>query len=348
MINEKEIREYFESIQSKIGDERFKVAALTKLESLSGGLVNYVYRLYFESEHLTLILKYFPPYLAMDKSIAFSQQRYFVEKIALEEFGTQKWLKLNEESGVRTPKIFHCDDEKFVLIMQDAGLSAKPLFELLKLGSELTGDTIKWISKEVKFFEDFITLKANIKSDTFGKNPIGIILKSYIKNTIKEQAKLADLEKELEGFIAQHDQVFKSPEFENEKSYFTFGDFWPNSLLIDQEKRLLWFIDWEAARFERDSFRDVEQFLCNLWIMKQNSNVFDAEKIGNLIYEIEKLYFSTQSSIIDWRSDQNDLKIDRRVKFILWVLILIKEEHWKFENKKQVILSALAEIQKLN
>jgi hypothetical protein len=124
----------------------------------------------------------------------------------------------------------------------------------------------------------------------------------------------------------------------------------PNSLLIDQEKRSLWFIDWEAARFERGPFRDVEQLLCNLWIMKQNSIKFNFNKIGILMSEIEKIFFESDFPNRDLRFSLNNLTLnDRKEKFILRVLTLIKEKHWELEEyrKREVMLLALQEITKI-
>jgi 5-methylthioribose kinase len=102
---------------------------LTSATQLSGGLANYVYRLKFEDD-TTAILKYYPRYLASDKSVEVSQNRYFVEKAALKHLATNEYL-LNE-TAVRIPKLYYADDESHMLIMEDAGENNKTLFQLLK------------------------------------------------------------------------------------------------------------------------------------------------------------------------------------------------------------------------
>jgi 5-methylthioribose kinase len=185
MLNENPVKTYFD--QQK----------LSNIERLNGGLVNYVYRLSFGEDNQTLIRKYYSPYLASNPSISNSQQRYFTEKNALNEFSTQNWLKLNSQSRVRTPEIYHFDDENFVIIMQDAGLKSRTLFELLRL--ELNSDSddesefFKWLREEMKFFVDFLTRKSNVKIEThrkiFENKPVQSGLKSYLKSVRLEQAK---------------------------------------------------------------------------------------------------------------------------------------------------------------
>ena len=145
------------------------------------------------------------------------------------------------------------------------------------------------------------------------------------------------LKEELSAYIEQGVSLFCEPDLGDRKDevYFTFGDLWPNSILVDLEKMSIWFIDWEAARFQRDAARDSEQLLANLWIMKQNANLFDVGKIEELSGALVSECFEGS-----WRLESEV----RRTKFVLWALCLIKEEHWKIENKRDAMLRALEEV----
>ena len=100
------------------------------ISMLSGGLANFVYRLKFE-DNTTAILKYYPPYLAVNPSMTVSQKRYFVEKAALQALNSQPWLEKNQNSRIRTAKLINFDDNNYVLIMEDAGENTKTLFNYL-------------------------------------------------------------------------------------------------------------------------------------------------------------------------------------------------------------------------
>ena len=88
MDNPNQVNVYLENLKNELKLEKnlsLKEYEVEDVKLLSGGLVNYVYRISFRSSSntVTAILKYFPPYLAVEKSISFSQERYHVEKSAL-------------------------------------------------------------------------------------------------------------------------------------------------------------------------------------------------------------------------------------------------------------------------
>jgi aminoglycoside phosphotransferase (APT) family kinase protein len=167
------------------------------------------------------------------------------------------------------------------------------------------------------------------------------MLEIYWKHTWQAQSVSLNLETELANYIKISESLFKSPYLSTDSVVWTFGDLWPNSILIDEEANRIWFIDWEAARFQVDPLRDLEQLMANLWLMKQNSDVYDNEKVNFLIEELQAIHFGTRTK--DWRS----LSSDRKDKFIIWILSLIKEEHWKIANSKEVMLKALDEIKNI-
>lgn len=312
---------------------------LKEIIQLSGGLVNYVYRLVFENGS-TSILKYFPPYLAINKSVQMSQNRYFVEKSALEILGAQPWVPNHPKSIIRTPKLIYHDDTLFVLIMEDAGENVKTLFTCLTLesSSKLDKDFISLFSKELKTFLTYLTDQSNIRQETHQvfKNETGwAILNSYFPTLWSNQAKSLNIEKELEKYIAKSVDIFGGRIDEN--SVFSFGDLWPNSILIDEDKKLIWIIDWEMARFETRT-RDLEQLIANLWVMKQNPNLFDLEKIDFLIKSLQLEYFGDHKS--DWRKHCGE---NAKANFVLWVVGLLNEKHWEIKDNKEAALKAIHE-----
>ena len=114
--------------------------------------------------------------------------------------------------------------------------------------------------------------------------------------------------------------------------------------MIDEEKKLIWIIDWEMARFETRQLRDLEQLIANLWIMKQKPAFFNTTLIEKLIKRLQFEHFGNENS--DYRQHGDDLT---RANFILMILSLIKDTaYWGLEdftlNEEELLRKALAEI----
>jgi hypothetical protein len=346
-----QVRVYIDKVKKdlKLSEDSSILAEyeIADVKMLSGGLMNYVYRVYFHhSNHtsITVILKYFPPFLAMDKSIPFSQDRFTVEKSALEWLTSSPWLSTNRNSIARTPKLFFSDKDNFVIIMEDVGERAQLLTDLLKHNSDLEVKVVKQLAHEIKFFIDYIIGNGHVTLENhpeFENKSFNDFAKAYLIQVWPEQAKITGLETELSDYLTQGEIFYNPPDFDKDSAVLTFGDLWPNSIMIDLEAAdgiVFWFIDWEATRFHRDPFRDMEQFMCTLWLMKQNEVVYNTIKVGLLIQELQLVQFGNADQ--DWRS----MGRERKIKFILWLLCLFNEDHWCIENKREVLLRALDEV----
>ena len=115
--------EDIESVKTYIDSQNdwiFK-AKLQEVVKLSGGVSNYVYRIIFQ-DNTTAVLKYFPNFLAFDRTVQMSQNRYFVEKEVLKILGNHEEL---QNSRLRVPKLLYFDDSKYIIIMEDAGQQTK-------------------------------------------------------------------------------------------------------------------------------------------------------------------------------------------------------------------------------
>jgi hypothetical protein len=71
-------------IEANKGKNPFDQSPLKSVQQLSGGYVNFVYRLEFENS-TTSILKNYPSYFSFDKSksLKLSTGRYFAEKVKI-------------------------------------------------------------------------------------------------------------------------------------------------------------------------------------------------------------------------------------------------------------------------
>ncbi|RMZ95298.1 hypothetical protein BpHYR1_021778 [Brachionus plicatilis] len=308
---------------------------LVSANLLTGGLVNFVHRLRFE-DGSTAVLKSYPPFIAFYRTISLSQNRYFVEKTALEALSSQPWLNKNPNSIIRTPKVLFSDDESFVLIMEDAGDKCETLFNLLASDVQLDDNFIELIPKEVKIFVNYLSKESGL---TPNGNQIFVkvwqIVEEYFSQLWSNMTQKLQLEKEMELYLEKSKEIFKYKDSMN--GVFVMGDLWPNSILIDQENKFIWIVDWEAARFET-STRDMEQLLANLWLMKQSPK-FNKDKIESLIKHFQLEFFNSKD--IDWRKGCGDFA---KYNFILWIVGLLNESHWDLDNKRDTALKAFSEI----
>lgn len=115
--------------------------------------------------------------------------------------------------------------------------------------------------------------------------------------------------------------------------------------MVDVEKSLFWIIDWEVARFETRIHRDLEQFMANLWMMKQNDEIFNKNALERFIKRLQFEYFGKEN--IDYRlaASGDDLG---KSNFILWILSLVQFPNWGLvdveTSGRELIQRALLEI----
>ena len=109
-------------------------------------------------------------------------------------------------------------------------------------------------------------------------------------------------------------------------------------MLVDLEKQTFWVIDWEMSRIDTPT-SDLEQLIPNLWVMKQNPEYFNADLIEKLIKRLQFEFFGDENA--DYRTKCG---VYGKTNFILWILALIKEPHWRLKDLKSGVLKALSEI----
>ena len=315
---------------------------LVDCQKLSGGLCNYVYRLYLD-DSTTAVFKYFPRFISSDRSIEFSQERYFAEKASLALLSENQYML--EHTSVRIPKLIFSDDSQYILIMQDAGEHLISLFDLLKKNETNLIDEKKLhsVGKEIHKFLKFLSDKSNITpqthADTFENNAVLEATIKYGTFISHDQADKHNLRAELDSFLKYLPNLLEKSS--DPSDVFRFGDLWPNSILIDKKELKIWIIDWELARFGKPR-KDLEQLMGNLWIMKQNNKLFNVESIDCIMKTLQQEFFGDAN--VDWRLNQGEETV---YNFIYWAVSLVKEAHWEIDDQRAVILKALEEANKI-
>jgi thiamine kinase-like enzyme len=260
---------------------------------------------------------------------------------------------------IRVPKLIYSDDEVFVLVLEDAGARVKALTKYLENGPDLIEDEqlLTKIAKNIHAFVRFLQESNNKSSFSINFDNKHLenkeSTKGYyeqLKNAIKYSAAIFNLEKELAPYLASYWSTvrpFDDDESDNEannndemlRKVFVFGDLWPNSMLYDSERKLLWIIDWEMARFDTAT-RDVEQLMSFLWIFKTNEALFSARVVGLLMEKLQFEFFGDERS--DWR-----VKCGRLAKasFVIWVASIVRNPQWVYQDQRDLVLKALSEVQ---
>ena len=155
-----------------------------------------------------------------------SQSRYFVEKEALKLLGDHVLLS---QIHVRIPKLLYFDDENYIIVMQDAGVRTKTLFEYLKIQNTGTEETIDFLAEELFNFSNFLKnscISPAANMIPFENETLWNKLRSYLIPLYSNEAKRFNLEQELDVHIEKANRLLQRPA-QNE-GVFVYGDLWPS------------------------------------------------------------------------------------------------------------------------
>lgn len=242
--------------------------------------------------------------------------------------------------NIRVPKLLDYDDEKKILVIEDAGKNTKTLHSLLKSDAELKDSMLKILARSIFIFLTYLNKNSDVKPETHGvpfeNKPAWNLINNYVREVYFDQAKKLNLESQLQEHLLTLGDV-QDPL--DKESVFVYGDFWPASILIDTETSIVWFIDFEMCRFS-DEFTDIQQFFSYLWIMKHNPILFKANQINSFIDQLQIEFYGKGDS--DWRVNCGK---NGKSAFILWILCLLNEDHFEISNPREIAELALREIE---
>ncbi|KAJ3100608.1 Protein tyrosine phosphatase domain-containing protein 1 [Phlyctochytrium planicorne] len=292
---------------------------------LAGGLANFVYRLTF-ADSTTAVLKYFPPYLAINPSVAFSQERYFAEKECLKLFGGTHGL-------LCIPRIIHSNDAAYTIIMEDAGKDLSTLLDHLRT-SNVSESLFPSLAQSLHAF--YQTMKSTPPTAAFSNPSVWSILNNHVAGSYRRRAKQLNIESNLEPYLSQA-KPFTPPE--PGQGHPIQGDLWPNSIVINTETSQMWLLDFETARMG-DATRDLAQLLSNLWVMTQNPRDFNVKAVREVMRELQRAFLGDPER--DWREDE-----ELGVRFVLTIVTFIQEKHYGIEDPAKTMLDAVREVEEI-
>lgn len=224
-------------------------------ESLSGGLLNYVWRV--PARPHSLIAKYTPPFIASAPEIYMDAARSSFEADALIWWAQHQSV----DDTIRPPHLLHADGERSVILMEDVG-PAPDLGEALKhlevKEAALIGQQIGDFLAEFhcSTFQDEALAK-RFQND--GVQSVRLAVQ-YNQLTSLEKADIPQA-REIASKIVEVGQWISKPGI-----CLIMGDLWPPSILIS--KQGLRIIDWEFAHFGWP-VQDVAHLSAHLWMQAQ-------------------------------------------------------------------------------
>ncbi|MCB0558139.1 MAG: phosphotransferase [Lewinellaceae bacterium] len=225
------------------------------IQALSGGNLNYVWRVFGEEQ--SLIVKQAPPYIAQAPDIPLSPQRILIEAAALRLFAKPP-LQDIISGHLRPPGLIYTDEKNYALILEDVG-NLKSLDIHPATGQRLGTNLGVFIGQLHRVtFQDEAIAKA-------------------IDNPQIQQSRLevqyAQARRILTGFGASNAAELGDKAEQLGEKYLTkgkcliMGDLWPRSVLIGPKEGQARIIDWEFAHFGRPA-QDVAHFLAHLWMLQ--------------------------------------------------------------------------------
>ncbi|KAN0100432.1 Protein kinase-like domain containing protein, partial [Tylopilus felleus] len=243
------------------------------VEKLSGGMGNFTYRIHLQrafAGRQTLVLKYTPPYVAASgDTFPLDQKRQLIEAQALRLAG-QLWA--DAATFVTVPAVHLFDEERHVLIMDDAGTDSRTLKDLL-IGEGLPKTVSEQIGTALgEFISSVHTWNQNPDVDltAFADNQVGKYISALVtyrrlESTLVGRDNIPALSDPLLGIPEDKmATITKLVEKRQQAIYaasvsdpLTHGDFWPGNLVVSPRRgtdgsiegvEKLYILDWECSK----------------------------------------------------------------------------------------------------
>ena len=239
-------------------------------QPLKGGYLNYVWRI--SGAPKSIIIKYFPPYIAAIPGLSLDRTRMGIEAKCLQLFDGDGELAAHLEAAlfeiaseeIRPPRIYYVNEQQGILVMEDIGSSCEP-----------TSTPVEQLLDGSWVFQDF---SGETAGEMLGKFIGNLHGRSFASKSLAEQLNNFAIQKarlELQyKAIAQLLEVMRIPDAQKlgqraqalGEKYLQpgknaiMGDLWPLSIMSTSVGLRL--IDWETSSLWASSPR-LRSFSCS-------------------------------------------------------------------------------------
>jgi len=245
-----------QKLLSVIGELRPEVELTGELERLSGGNINFVWRVVGTEKNL--VIKHAPPHIANDPEVPLSAERIDFEARALKKLDKGGSLHDITQPEVRPPKLYAYDSERSLIIMEDAG------------NFQELGESVSTVGSPQKIGERLGKFIGNLHRTTFEHEELGKAFHNVgiqkVRNQLQYQPAheyLGKAENEVKEVIKATCQDLGNRLLRPGKC-LVMGDLWPPSIFVGIEAELR-LIDWEFVHYGRP-LQDVAHFGAHCWM----------------------------------------------------------------------------------
>lgn len=247
-------------ILSIISRELADFSPVGKLQPLSGGHLNHVWRLKGKTKNL--IVKHAPPFIASNLDVPLNPKRIHFEARALKLFQTQGALNPISSDYVQPPHVLYFDDEMDLLFIEDLG--RQPSLTEWLVNNEGDGN----IGTKLGHFVGLLhvrTFRQKEFNDQFNNSDIQQTRLEVQYKPAVDYAKRAGIS-DTEAIQSKTEALGKK--LLTSGRCLVMGDLWPPSILVKDDKLRL--IDWEFAHYGRP-LQDVAHFAAHCWMQAHTS-----------------------------------------------------------------------------
>lgn len=234
-----------------------------KPKSLSGGLLNYVWRIQGKSGSSpdTLIAKWAPPFVASSPNVQLDPNRIFIEAKAMTAFSPGGILGALATDSVRLPGLYAVDDQHHMILMEDVCQcpdleswfrQSHSIDESDYLG-RLLGD---FIGKLHRVSAHIPGLSKEFNNPKIQRTRLDVLYGNTLNYATRANIPDAEvLSKRAIDFGRQLQLPGKT---------LIMGDLWPRSVIVSDKN--LRIIDWELAHYGKPA-QDIGHFTAHLWML---------------------------------------------------------------------------------
>lgn len=232
---------------------------------LPGGNLNVVWRV--PGRDRSVIVKFAPPYIAVDPEIPLDPFRLTIEARCLEALGGEGRLSDVSRPGIRPPRLIDAGTEPHVLIMEDCG--AEPtLGRWLREGEDETVGQAARIGRRLGAFLGRlhgITDHDAHCATWFDNQPMQETRLNVQYRSVTDMLRTAGV-KDASGLGKTAEAL--GSRLLTPGCCLTMGDLWPPSVLV--AGGALRIIDWELAHYGRP-LQDVAHWGAHLWMHRHRA-----------------------------------------------------------------------------
>lgn len=239
-------------LRTLISERLPSLAPVRSIEAVSGGNLNYVWRIRGKSD--SCIVKYAPPYIATQPDVSLDPRRAVIEARALDELGEGR-LKSVANGDIGIPRLLDFDRDRNILMMEEVSSSAT------------LGDRILEQQPVKKPLEQLAGFIARLHATTFGREWAASRFDNHSMQATRREVQYRPVTGQLEDYgipnavsLGARARELGDWLMETGKCMI-MGDLWPPSVLMGGERP--WLIDWELAHFGRP-LQDVGHLTAHL------------------------------------------------------------------------------------